>query len=106
MASELVELLRRYSNRQDLLEPLVDVLRRIRENDQTDEPGLDGPYRTAEPPKSFAEQLTTEGIENLVAAYRAGMTGAELATKYGVSLSTVRRLLRKHGGRLTDMPPT
>ena len=34
----LVELLSRYSNRPDLLESLLDVLRRIKENDQTDEP--------------------------------------------------------------------
>lgn len=36
----LVELLSRYSNRPDLLEPLLDVLRRIKEDDQTDEPGV------------------------------------------------------------------
>jgi len=87
------------------LEPLVDVLRRIEQGDRDDEPGLDEPHRNGEERQSFADRLTDDGIQTLIAAYRAGLTAAELATEYGVSLSTVKRLLRKHNGRLRDASP-
>lgn len=38
----------------------------------------------------------------MIADYRAGSIGKEIAEKYGISLSSVRRLMRKHGGRLKD----
>ncbi len=98
----VVELLRRYSDRTHLLERLQDVLRRIAENDQTDEPGLPESPRSHEERQPFAERLAGDGVQALIAAYRAGTTAPELAAKYGVSLSTVKRLLRKHGGRLKD----
>ena len=101
----LVELLRRYSNRRDLVDPLVDVLRRIEQNDQEDEPGLDESAQTPRDDRpTYAGQLTPEKIQKLITAYLDGVTAVELAAREGVSLSTIRRLLRKHGGRLKDAP--
>lgn len=100
--SDVVELLYRYSNRRDLLEPLVEVVRRIRENDQTDEPGLDEPVRVSGPAEpSFAGRLGAAGIEAVVGASSAGQSTAELAAEYGVSLSTMQRLLRKYSRQVS-----
>lgn len=101
-----MELLRRYSNRQDLVEPLVDVLRRIAENDQTDEPGISEPHHmTGNGRQTTAERLAFDGIAALVDQYRAGVTARELAGQYEVSLSTIKRLLRANNARRRSSPP-
>ena len=51
---------------------------------------------------SMEERLSPETIVAMIADYHAGSIGKEIAEKYGVSLSSVRRLMRKHGGRLKD----
>jgi transcriptional regulator of aromatic amino acid metabolism len=94
-----VELLRRYSNRPDLVGPLVDVLRRITE------PAEDGHEtvttiegRTACP--DYVRQILSEhDITELIAAYRSGATANTLAERYGVHTSTIKKKLRKHGVR-------
>lgn len=53
---------------------------------------------------SMEERLSPETITAMIADYRAGSIGKEIAEKYGISLSSVRRLMRKHGGRLKDSP--
>ena len=53
---------------------------------------------------SMDERLSPETIAAMIADYRAGSIGKEIAEKYGISLSSVRRLMRKHGGRLKDKP--
>jgi transposase-like protein len=95
----LVELLRRYSNRPDLLGPLVSVLRRI------EDPGEEGHEtvttiegRTASP--DYVRQILSEhDITELIAAYRSGATAKMLAERYGVHTSTIKKKLRKHGVR-------
>jgi hypothetical protein len=61
----VVKLLCRYSNRQDLVEPLVDVVRRIEANDQENEPGLDEPHVQADGRYKVAGQLQPDGIANM-----------------------------------------
>jgi transposase len=46
--------------------------------------------------------MGVETVQALIGDYRGGMIGKEVAKKYGVSLSRLRRLLKKHGGRLKD----
>jgi Mor family transcriptional regulator len=87
------EVLRRYSNRPDLLGPMIDVLRRIEENDQANEPGV---HSTAGGGARVRvrERLTEAEFGEMLASFRAGTPKHELAKRYGISLSSVKRVLR------------
>jgi hypothetical protein len=96
----LVEL-RRYSNRDDLLKPLVSVLKRISEEPPVTEEeaqlvSADGPTPRA---WHVRDRLTSADIKGLVTSYRAGDTIRVLAEQYSISTSSVKRLLREHGAR-------
>jgi len=96
-----VELLRRYSNRDDLLKPLVSVLKRISEEPPTTEEeaqlvSADGPTPRI---RHVSDRLTSVAIKALVTSYRADSTIRVLAEQYDISTSSVKRLLRKHGAR-------
>ena len=95
----MVELLRRYSNRPDLLGPLVNVLRRVAD------PAEDGHEtvttiegRTASPGYTRTA-LTKEQITSIVAAYESDTTAKSLAERYDVHVNTIKRALRKRGVR-------
>lgn len=94
-----VELLRRYSNRPDLLGPLVSVVRRVMEpieDGHEEVTTIEG--RTASP--DYVRHALTDGqIGEAIAAYRSGETAKELAERYNVHVNTIKRTLRKHGVR-------
>jgi len=96
----LVELLRRYSNRDDLVKPLVSVLKRIseeppvREEDQL--VSADGSTPRA---WQLSDRLTPADVNALVKYYLAGSTIRALAEQYDIGISSVKRLLRQHGAR-------
>ena len=46
-----------------------------------------------------ADRLTEEDVTALVEAYRTGTTARELATQYGIGMTTVKRMLRERGVR-------
>lgn len=97
----LVELLRRYSNRDDLLKPLVSIPERIHEEPSvvTEEAQLtsaDGPAPRA---WQISRRLSSTDIKTFVTSYLAGSTVRDLTERYGISTSSVKRLLRKHGVR-------
>lgn len=66
---------------------------------------LANPVRTArssaKSPWSLRERLDEREITELITGYRDGATAASLATAHGVSLSSVKRLLRTTGIRRT-----
>ena len=101
----LVELLSRYSNRLDLLEPLHDVLRRIEAGDRENLPGLEEHCSSAGDPRRVCERLTGADIHDLLNQYRAGVTMRELAEQYGISHASVKRILARHGVRRRPKPP-
>jgi DNA invertase Pin-like site-specific DNA recombinase len=91
---DLVEVMSRYSNRPDLLGPMLDVLRRIGAGDRGDEPGRvvlreGGSLRTS-------DRLSDADVSEIVERFRAGEPKHRLAVAYGMSLSTMKRLLRKY----------
>lgn len=65
-------------------------------------PGLYPPQSRA--PRRLRDRLTERDIVDLITAYRDGATAASLATDYGLSLKSVKRLLHIAGIRRT--PPT
>lgn len=95
-------ILARYSNREDLLDPLVRVLERIAANDQTIEPGV----QSAEPKPVGAAKLTSKDQQQLIAVFYAGTAKWKLAEQYGISESTVKRLIREDRKRTVNELPT
>jgi hypothetical protein len=89
-----VEVMRRYSNRSDLLEPVLDVLRRIKAGDQEDEPG--GVQSRQVDSLRPSDRLCEVDIQEISERFRAGEPKLRLAVEYDMSLSTIKRLLRKH----------
>lgn len=49
-----------------------------------------------------SHRLTEEDVQLLIKEYHAGALRQELADRHKISVSSVGRLLRKHGARLTD----
>jgi hypothetical protein len=102
-AVDLVELVRRYSNRADLLERLTETRSRARLQGGED-PGshtttvsgrVSGVWRVR-------DRLTDDDVLVLIADFLAGTSKRKLADRYDVSFSTVKNILRKHGVRRTN----
>jgi len=97
----LVELLRRYSNRDDLLKPLVSVVQRIREDApaEPEEAQLTSADGSAPRAWQLSDRLTDSDIEAMVRSYLTGSTVRVLAEQHDISVGSVKRLLRQHGAR-------
>ena len=91
-----MELLRRYSNSHGLVTSLVRVLQRIEAADQSGVPAV------ASAPPSLrwrSGKLAAGDRAHIAEQYMAGKTAAALAESYGISLKSVRRILRERGAR-------
>jgi len=86
--------MRRYSNRPDLLGPLLEVLRRIEAGDRADEPG--GVVSREGGSLRPSDRLSEADVREIAERFRAGVPKHRLAAEYGMSLSTMKRLLRKY----------
>jgi len=86
--------MRRYSNRPDLLGPMLDVLRRIEEGDQADEP--DGVRSQEGGLPRPSDRLSEADMREIVTRFSSGVAKHRLAKEHGMSLSTIKRLLRKY----------
>jgi hypothetical protein len=91
----VVEVLRRYSNRPDLLGPLLEVLRWIEEGDKSDEPGVCSTGRGSGS-APIRDRLSDADVRKIVDRFRAGTPKHRLAAEYNMSLSTMKRLLRRY----------
>ena len=91
----------RYSNRDDLLKPLVSILERIHEEpsaavEEAQLTSADGPAPRA---WQVSRRLSPTDIKALVTSYLAGSTIRALAEQYSISTTSVKRLLRERGAR-------
>ena len=97
-----MDLLRRYSNRTDLLARLQEVHGLIREQDfhEFQPASLTVPAR---PVRAWRvrDRLTSDDVQVLIADFLAGTSERELAERYAISFSTVKNILREHGVRRT-----
>ena len=65
--------------------------------DDEDEPDLGGSRRAPSTRRwAVADRLTADGLRKVVECYRAGTTARELAEKFSISDSSVKRILRRH----------
>lgn len=100
-ASDLVDLLRRYWNRSDLLEQLrgLSVILSgdslVGEGRPTRTVGESGALRS----RWLRDRFSAEELQAMVDLYCSGVPAGEVAEKYSVSLRSVKRLLQKRGAR-------
>jgi hypothetical protein len=95
-----VGLLSRYSNHGAELDTLLELLKRLRTGDQAAAPGLSAALLRPTPDPSrrkVVDRLPEGAIPAMVERFRAGATVAAVADEYGISESSLKRILRKHG---------
>lgn len=95
----MVELLRRYSNRPDLANPLVSVLEKINDASDAGHEKVTTIHGRTASPDYVRHALTDDQVSEVLAAYRSGETAKALAERYRVHINTIKRALRKHGVR-------
>ncbi|WP_130348430.1 hypothetical protein [Herbihabitans rhizosphaerae] len=91
-----------YSNRSDLLVDLlkaVDRLQRAGAAPVSERRSV----RCERVPRVWRvrDRLSEADVRELVSAYLSGVTARELADRFAIGLSSVKRLLREHGARRT-----
>jgi DNA-directed RNA polymerase specialized sigma24 family protein len=90
----------RYSNNPTLLDDLKNARQTALAPDEDDEPELGGERRaTGSRPWAMVDRLSADDIQVVVDGYRAGRTARELAEKFKISISSVKRLVRRAGVR-------
>ena len=94
-------LLRRYSNRTDLLIRLREACEMVAgwTCEQAD-PYMAVPARRVQVWR-VRDRLTDDDLQTLSAHFLAGTSKRELAERYGISFGAVKDLLRRHGVRRT-----
>lgn len=91
----VLELCRRYSNRDDLLKPLAAVLRLIETGDQTNEPGICSAPREFQ--RLLNDRLTKADIAGMIERFKEGATLKQVANEFGICVKSVQRVLLDHG---------
>jgi hypothetical protein len=100
----LVDLLQAYLNRGDLLHDLREAAQQVKQADEAPAE-TNRSVRTAASgfrQRRLTDRLTDEQVQKIVSAFEAGTPRWRLAEEFGISLSSVGRLLRQH--RLTQLP--
>jgi hypothetical protein len=73
---------------------MIDVVRRIEASDQQNEPSVCSTGRGGGL-RPVRERLTVADLAELVASHRSGTRLQELALRYEISMSSVKRILRR-----------
>lgn len=75
--------------------------------DDDDEPELGGDRRAlGQSGWRVTDRLPADGLSEVVRCYRSGMTARELAEKFSISHSSIKRILRRAGARKRRKPPS
>jgi DNA invertase Pin-like site-specific DNA recombinase len=94
----MVDLVEPYLNRRDLSDSLVSALRGLREaQGQVGEPVSRVRSTHSRSQWRLGDRLTEADAERLIEAFSMGMSKRKLAVRYGISESSVKRLIRRRG---------
>jgi DNA invertase Pin-like site-specific DNA recombinase len=93
----MVEVVRRYSNRPDLLEQLRKVAAILLDVSQDDWAGVKVTTECVIRSRRLRDRFSPEELQTMIDLYRSGVTARQVAEKFGVSLRSVKRLLHQHG---------
>jgi DNA-binding NtrC family response regulator len=88
-----------YSNHPDLLEQLRKVAAIVSDGGQDDGAGAEVTTESVLRSRRLRDRLSSDELQAMIDLYRSGTTAKQVAEKFGVSLRSVKRLLRKHGVR-------
>jgi hypothetical protein len=87
-----------YSKRLDLADALVSAVRHLQQaHAQTNEPAHSVCSTWSHRQWRVGDRLSGADTEQLIAAFTAGTSKRMLAERYGISESSVKRLIRQHG---------
>ena len=96
----LVDLVLRYSNQDNRIAPLADVVQRVSDGEQVSY-GTVPPTPEPRRPPAQTHSLSDEQVAAVFACYRSGTGPRELAGRYGVTERAIKYLLKKHGVQRT-----
>jgi DNA-directed RNA polymerase specialized sigma24 family protein len=96
-----VDLVRDYSKRQDLLDDLVRSLEQLRKANASDAQTPPERLSVSSDGRServwrLSDRMDETAVQQLVEAFNGGTSKQALAERFGISLSSVKRILRKH----------
>jgi hypothetical protein len=91
-----IEVIRRYSNRPDLLEQLRKVAMIVSDGGQSVGTGVKVTTESVVRSRRLRDRFSSEDLQIMIDLYRSGTTARQVAEKFGVSLRSVKRLLYKH----------
>lgn len=87
-----------YSNRRDLADSLVSTVQQLRQAQGQGSEAPSSVHSTRSPSRwRIGHRLSEADRERLIAAFAAGMSKRKLAGQYGISESSVKRLIRQRG---------
>jgi len=92
-----VDLIQAYSKRRDLAESLVNALRQLQQGQNGGRSRSIRPAPLSTRLWRMVDRLGEADQERLIAAFTAGTSKRKLAERYGISESSVKRLIRQHG---------
>jgi hypothetical protein len=97
----LVDLLRRYSNRADLLEQLgrVSVILSNSSGGTSVDPSGAGKADEASRSRWLRHRFTADEQQAMIDLYRSGAPARVVAERYGIGVRAIKRLLQTHGVR-------
>jgi hypothetical protein len=95
--NHLVGVIRRYSNRPDLLEQLRKVVSILSDGSQGDSVGAKVTTECMIRSRRLRDRFSSNDLQVMIDLYRSGITARQVAEKFRVSLSSVKRVLRQHG---------
>lgn len=95
----MVDLMGSYLNRSDLADSLLSAVRQLRHEQGQDGGSADSVRSASRSDRRWrvVDRLDKDDIETLVAAFTAGTPKRKLVERYGISESSVKRLIRWHG---------
>jgi hypothetical protein len=91
--------IRRYSNRPDLLEQLRKVASILLDSRQDDDTGVKVAAECVVRSRRLRDRFSSDDLQMMIDLYRLGATAKQVAEKFGVNLRSVKRLLHQHGVR-------
>ena len=93
----LVDVIRQYSKNRGLLDDLARTIAQTEQaaKIQDQRRSVRTTARTNER-RTLQDRLNADDLRRLIVAYHSGTTQRELAERYGISVTSVKRLLRLH----------
>ena len=92
-------MVRRYSNRPDLLEQLRNVAVILSDVSQDDGAGVKVTAECVIRSRLLRDRFSSDDLQVMIDLYTSGATAKQVAEKFGISLRSVKRLLHQHGVR-------